>query len=80
VMVIFGRWRLGGLLVGAYLFGGLTTLQLNLQSRGVNVSQYLLAMVPFVVTIAMFSIASLRLGKKGNTMPADLGKPLPAGE
>lgn len=77
VLVIFSGWRSGKLLIGAWLFGGLSTLQLHLQSRGINVSQYLLAMTPFVATIIMYSLASARIRKRGGGMPADLGSPIP---
>jgi len=77
VMVIFGMWFPGRFLIGTYLFGGLTTLQLNLQARGVTTSQYLLAMVPFLVTLAMLVVASWRLKRHAGWMPADLGNPYP---
>ena len=32
-LVVFAGWRPGRLLLGAYFFGGLTVLQLNLQAR-----------------------------------------------
>lgn len=77
VMVIFGMWFPWRILVGAYLFGGLATLQLNLQVRGVDAPQYLLAMLPFVATLALLVLASWRLKRRAGWVPADLGNPFP---
>jgi general nucleoside transport system permease protein len=74
VLVIFSGWKPGSLLLGAWFFGGLTTLQLNLQSRGLNVSQYLLAMIPFVATIFFYCLATMRIGKGKGSIPSSLGK------
>jgi len=75
VMVIFGMWFPGRLLLGAYLFGGLVTLQLNLQARGIAAPQYVLSMLPFLVTLALLVAASWRLKWRSGGMPADLGIP-----
>ena len=80
VMVIFGMWFPGRLLLGAYLFGALSTLQLNLQARGISSSQYLLAMIPFAVTLAMLVVASWRLKHRAGYAPADLGNSYPVQE
>jgi simple sugar transport system permease protein len=77
VMVIFGMWFPWRILVGAYLFGGLAALQLNLQARGVAAPQYLLAMLPFVATLVLLVVASWRLKRDSGWMPADLGNPFP---
>ncbi|MFN7914560.1 MAG: ABC transporter permease [Vicinamibacterales bacterium] len=76
VMVIFGQWFPSRLLLGAYLFGGMASLQLNLQARGVATSQYLLAMLPFLATLALLVIGSLNSARVGGASPADLGRPL----
>jgi len=77
VMVIFGMWFPWRILAGAYLFGGLAALQLNLQARGVAAPQYLLAMLPFVGTLALLVAASWWLKRRTGWMPADLGNPFP---
>jgi general nucleoside transport system permease protein len=74
-MVILGRWFPGRLMLGAYLFGSMATLQLNLQVRGIAVPQYLLAMLPFAVTLALLVLASSRLKRQPRWMPEDLGNP-----
>lgn len=75
VMVIFAMWRPGFLLIGACLFGGFSTLQLNLQAQGTAISPYYLSMVPFILTIAILSAASHFVKRGGLGMPADLGNP-----
>ncbi|PIE07511.1 MAG: ABC transporter permease [Rhodobacterales bacterium] len=44
-IVVFASWRTGWVLFGAYLFGGLTVLQLNLQAAGIA----LLAALPWLL-------------------------------
>jgi simple sugar transport system permease protein len=74
VMVILGMWLPGRLLLSAYLFGFLMALQLNLQAAGLQVPQYLLAMMPFVATVAVLVVASWWLRRRPSWMPADLGR------
>jgi simple sugar transport system permease protein len=77
VMVIFGMWFPGRVMVGAYLFGGLSALQLNLQARGIAAPQYLLGMLPFLITILLLVLASWLVKRRPDSMPKDLGKPFP---
>ena len=74
VLVIFSMWRPFPLLVGAYLFGGLTALQFSLQARGVQISQYILGTIPFIVTMVLLILANLLIKRKPSGMPLDLGK------
>ncbi|EPX76376.1 ABC transporter permease [Salipiger mucosus] len=74
-IVVFAGWRAWGVLVGAYLFGGVTVLQLNLQAAGTTVPVELLSMSPYVVTIVVLVIISAR-GAAG--APASLGRPFHA--
>ncbi|MBP0483852.1 ABC transporter permease [Sagittula salina] len=74
-LVVFASWRAGRVLVGAYLFGGVTVLQLNLQAAGADVPVALLSASPYVVTILVLVVISAR-GHHG--APAALGKPFHA--
>ena len=77
VLVIFAKWKPSRVLIGALLFGGITSLQLNFQIRGFSSSQYLLACTPFVITMVVLAWNS-RLGQKSpDQPPAELGKPMP---
>jgi simple sugar transport system permease protein len=76
-IVVFASWRAGRVLVGAYLFGGVSVLQLNLQTAGARVPVELLSAAPYLVTILVLVLISRRAGRGGDA-PADLGKPFHA--
>ena len=57
-IVVFASWKPGRLVLGAYLFGGVTVLQLNLQAAGVAVPVEYLSMSPYLATIAVLVIMS----------------------
>ena len=57
-IVVFAGWKPWRLLLGAYLFGGVTVLQLNLQAAGVAVPVEYLSMSPYLATIAVLVIMS----------------------
>lgn len=70
-LVIFASWKPARAMAGAYLFGGAQALQLVLQSRGVDVSPFLLFMLPYVLTlIAMFLVERRQRAQ----MPEGLGQ------
>ncbi len=72
-IVVFAGWRAGFVLVGAYLFGGVTVLQLNLQAAGVAIPVEYLSMSPYLITILVLVVISGRRTGAG-TAPASLGK------
>lgn len=55
-IVVFASWRPWRLLLGAYLFGGVTVLQLNLQAAGFAIPVEYLSMSPYLATIAVLVI------------------------
>jgi general nucleoside transport system permease protein len=74
-LTVFATWRPGRVLMGAYLFGGVTMLQLHLQGMGVQVASQLLSMLPYVATIVVLAIISRDAQWIRINMPASLGKP-----
>jgi len=72
-IVVFASWRPMRILIGAYLFGGVTVLQLNLQAAGSTIPVELLSISPYVITILVLVIISRRRASAGSA-PADLGK------
>jgi general nucleoside transport system permease protein len=72
-IVVFSGWRPAGVLVGAYLFGGVTVLQLNLQAAGLPVPVELLSMSPYLITILVLVVMSGR-AKAARRAPASLGR------
>jgi simple sugar transport system permease protein len=57
-IVVFASWKPGRLLLGAYLFGGVTVLQLNLQAAGMAIPVEYLSMSPYLATIVVLVIMS----------------------
>ena len=74
-LVVFAAWRPYRLLAGAYLFGGVMTLELHAKAAGFTfIPPELWAAMPYLATIGVLTIISLR--KSGGTQsPACLGKP-----
>lgn len=70
-IVVFASWRPWRILLGAYLFGGITVLQLNLQAAGSTIPVEYLSMSPYLVTILVLVIISVR-GNHG--APGSLGR------
>lgn len=54
--VVFATWKPRGVLVGAYLFGGVTVLQFHGQGMGIAVPSEFLAMLPYLATIVVLVI------------------------
>lgn len=73
-IVVFASWRPWRVLIGAYLFGGLTVLQLNLQAAGARIPVEYLSMSPYLITILVLVIMSSGRGRAGLNAPAALGK------
>jgi simple sugar transport system permease protein len=72
-LVIFSSWRPLRALLGALLFGGLSIVGFRLQGMGINISQFILDMVPYIATIVIV-ILSTHKNKKEDRAPNDLGK------
>ncbi|MFC3529515.1 ABC transporter permease [Paracoccus mangrovi] len=80
-IVVFAQWNPWGVLAGAWLFGGVTVLQLRLQAAGVAVPVQLLSMAPYLATILVLVLISARqkFGRSaGGTAPGSLGRPFHA--
>ncbi|SMG28466.1 MULTISPECIES: ABC transporter permease [unclassified Paracoccus (in: a-proteobacteria)] len=80
-IVVFAQWNPWGVLAGAWLFGGVTVLQLRLQAAGVAVPVQLLSMAPYLATIIVLVLISARqkFGRSGTgAAPASLGRPFHA--
>ncbi|OQY21306.1 MAG: ABC transporter permease [Desulfobacteraceae bacterium 4572_35.2] len=74
-LVIFASWSSYRALAGAYLFGGITAMQLRFQAMGTTVSAHLLQMLPYIFTILVLVISTVRLQKGISQQPESLGKP-----
>jgi len=73
-LVVFASWKPWRALLGAYLFGGVTALQLRLQAAGINIPVEILAMSPYLITIVVLVIMSSDRSRAALNAPAALGK------
>ncbi|WOH68600.1 ABC transporter permease [Bradyrhizobium sp. BWA-3-5] len=71
-LVVFASWRPGRLVIGAYLFGAVTILQLHAQGWGVGIPSQLMSALPYLATIIVLVLIS-RARSGGSTAPAALG-------
>lgn len=73
-LVVFATWKPLRVLAGAYLFGGVTVLQLYAQGFGLHVPSEFLSMLPYLATILVLVL----ICRDGRTIllnqPASLGK------
>ena len=74
-LTTFATWRPARVLLGAYLFGGVTMLQFHLQGQGVQIASQLLTMLPYLATIVVLVLISRNPTFIRVNMPASLGKP-----
>ncbi len=71
-LVVFASWRPGRLVIGAYLFGAVTILQLHAQGWGVGVPSQFMSALPYLATVIVLVLIS-RARSGGSTAPAALG-------
>ena len=74
-LTTFATWRPARVLLGAYLFGGVTMLQFHLQGIGVEVPSQFLTMLPYLATIVVLALISRNPRWIRINMPASIGKP-----
>ncbi len=74
-LTTFATWRPARVLLGAYLFGGVTMLQFHLQGQGVDIASQFLSMLPYLATIVVLVAISRNPTWIRVNMPASLGKP-----
>ncbi len=74
-LTTFATWRPARVLLGAYLFGGVTMLQFQLQGEGVQISSQFLTMLPYLATILVLVLISRNASFIRVNMPASIGKP-----
>ena len=73
-IVVFASWKPARILLGAYLFGGVAVLQLNLQAAGASIPIEYLSMSPYLITIIVLVLMSTNRSKSGLNAPATLGR------
>jgi ABC-type uncharacterized transport system permease subunit len=78
-LTTFATWRPARVLLGAYLFGGVTMLQFHLQGLGVDIPSQLLTMLPYLATIVVLVLISRNPQWIRLNMPSSIGKPFHPG-
>lgn len=73
-LVVFASWKPWRAFFGAYLFGGITIIQLYAQGMGIEVSAQFLSMLPYIATIVVLVIISRDSARARLDAPACLGK------
>lgn len=73
-LVIFASWNPYKAILGAYLFGGLDIIGFRLQGTGIVISPYIFAMAPYLMTIIILVIVSMKKDRK-NAPPKALSTP-----
>jgi ABC-type uncharacterized transport system permease subunit len=74
-LVIFAFWRPDVLLIGAYLFGALSSLGFTLQAHGVQMPSEFFSSLPYLMTVVVLAGASTTLARRRIGTPASLGVP-----
>lgn len=72
-LVVFAMWMPSRVLMGAYMFGGITILQLHGQGIGISVLSEFLSMLPYLATIIVLVFISRQA--QNSFAPASLSKP-----
>ncbi|WP_246480330.1 ABC transporter permease [Motiliproteus sediminis] len=73
-LVVFASWKPGRVLAGAYMFGGVTILQLHGQGMGVSIPSQFLSMLPYLATVVVLVLISRDSVKLRENRPASLGR------
>lgn len=73
-LIVFATWKPGLVLIGAYMFGGITILQLHAQAAGLDVPSQILSMLPYVATILVLVLISKDQSRIRKHAPACIGK------
>jgi general nucleoside transport system permease protein len=71
-LVVFSSWRPARLVIGAYLFGAVTILQLHAQGAGIGIPSQFMSALPYLATVIVLVLIS-RARTGGSTAPAALG-------
>jgi simple sugar transport system permease protein len=71
-LVVFSSWLPSRLVIGAYLFGAVTILQLHAQGAGFGIPSQFMSALPYLATVIVLVLIS-RARTGGSTAPAALG-------
>jgi general nucleoside transport system permease protein len=72
-LVVFSSWKPGRIVIGAYLFGAVTILQLHAQGLGLGIPSQLMSSLPYLATVIVLVLISRGRSSAGSAAPASLG-------
>ena len=73
-LVVFASWKVGRVLLGAYLFGGITIIQLHVQGFGISIPSQILSMLPYIATVVVLTVISAKGIQARSGAPRALGQ------
>ena len=73
-LVVFATWRPARVMIGAYLFGGVTIAQFFAQGAGIDVTAQFLSALPYLATIVVLVIISRNVNTIRLNSPVSLGR------
>jgi simple sugar transport system permease protein len=74
-LVVFATWKPWRLLVGAYIFGGVAIMQMNLQAFGVKLPGQFFNMMPYLATLMVLVFISSNKVRLKLNAPSSLTMP-----
>jgi simple sugar transport system permease protein len=73
-IVVFAGGSMGRLILGAYLFGGMSVLQLHAQAGAIGLPAQFLSALPYLATVLALVVLAFR-GRRGEKMSGTFGRP-----
>ena len=74
-LVVFATWKPNRILIGAYIFGGVSIMQMNLQAFGLSIPGQFFNMAPYLATMIVLVLISSNKLRIKMSAPANLTKP-----
>ena len=74
-LVVFATWKPNRILIGAYIFGGVSIMQMNLQAFGLSIPGQFFNMAPYIATMIVLVLISSNKLRIKMSAPASLTKP-----
>ena len=74
-LVVFATWKPGRILIGAYIFGGVSILQMNFQAWGLSLPGQFFNMAPYLATLLVLVLISSNKLRVKLSAPASLTIP-----
>ena len=74
-LVVFATWKPNRILIGAYIFGGVSIMQMNLQAFGLSIPGQFFNMAPYLATMIVLVLISSNKLRIKMSAPASLTKP-----